>query len=317
VGGLALLLRSALNGSTAVLPGRFDAAEIARSLEEDGITMVSMVPTMLARLLELRGDRPAPPALRVLLLGGGPIPEPLLERALALGYPVARTYGLSEAASQVATAAPADTRPGAPPLPFVELRIADAAGDILASGEAGEIQVRGPMVMAGYWRAPEATATALRGGWLHTGDIGFLDAAGRLHVSGRRADLIVSGGENVYPAEVEAALLRHPAVAECCVLGLPDEVWGQRVVAVVVARTPEMGEGEASARSGEDPAIEASSEDSTAALAANLDAFLRERLAAYKLPRGYTFLSELPRTASGKVRREALLAEFVSPDPPA
>ncbi len=314
VGGLSVLWRSALAGGTALLPNApFDARAIAQSLSQDQVHRISLVPTMLQRLLEAWGDHPAPPHLRTVLLGGGPIPPDLLARARSLGFPIAPTYGLTEAASQVATAAPAtgdhattDRAPsGAPPLPFTELRIIDDEGRVLPPSVTGQIILRGPTVMAGYWRDEESTRSTLSDGWLHTGDLGWLDDLGHLHVGGRREDLIVSGGENIYPAEIEAVLLRHPAIADCCVLPDPDPHWGQRPLAVLVptASPP--------------PQIQAPT--ATHPLPPDLDAFLRHHLASYKLPHRYLLSPPLPRTPSGKLQRAALRHSLPTPpdQPPA
>jgi O-succinylbenzoic acid--CoA ligase len=198
---------------------------------------------------------------------------------------VVQTYGLTETASQVATLAPDDAagRPGSAGRALYpnRLRILDPA----ASDGAGEIAVQGPVVMAGYLDRPDETARALRDGWLRTGDIGRLDDAGFLYVLDRRDDLIVSGGENVYPAEVEAALLAHPMVVEAGVVGAADEAWGQRVVAVVRI---------------EGTVDHARAEDL-------LREHCRAALAPYKSPREWRFVTgALPRTASGKLRRSAL-----------
>ncbi len=281
VGGLSIILRSAIYGTTAVVHETFDEARVAASLHDGGITHLSVVSSMLQRVLDCDG-RASPPALRVVLVGGGPVAPLLLTRALERGFPVIQTYGLSEAASQVATLSPADARShvgsAGKPLLVTGLRV-DAP-----TGEAGEILVSGPTVTPGYWRNPEATGRGIRDGWLHTGDVGHLDHDGFLYVLDRRDDLIISGGENVYPAEVEAALLAFPGVAEAAVVGLPDERWGQRPVAVVVASTV----------------------DSEA-----LTAFLRARLAAYKLPARIEFVAELPRTASGKVQRHLVRSRLL------
>ncbi len=286
VGGLAILSRSVLAGSAVVLHERFDAEAVNRALERDAITHVSLVPTMLRRVLEVRGERPAPSTLRCVLVGGGPAPPALLEQARKLGFPIAATYGLTEATSQVATQLPQASSPGeqmaAPPLPGIEVRIEGETGEVLAAGRAGEICVRGPTVMTGYLGRPEETARALRGGWLHTGDVGLIDARGWLRVLDRRQDLVVSGGENIYPTEIEAVLAAHPEVAEAAVGGEPDADLGQRVVAAVVLRP--------GARCDEDA----------------LRAFCRGRLAGYKVPRRLLFVAELPRTSSGKVLRRCL-----------
>ena len=295
VGGLAVVFRSCLYGTAILLQRSFDPEAFQRSLREDGATLSSLVPTMLHRLLQSSPAAVWPDSLRVALLGGAAAGPDLLRQAAEANLPVAATYGLTEAASQVATASPADARrkPGSVgrPLMFTEARIADADGRALAREEVGEILVRGPQVMSAYYGNPNATRTALRAGWLYTGDMGYLDADGDLFVVQRRADLIVSGGENIYPAEVEAALRGHPAVADVCVVGLPDAEWGQRCAAAVQLRA-----GETVSRKA-------------------LLAFSRTRLAAYKQPAAehIRFVDALPQTASGKIARrgvEKLLEEW-------
>ncbi len=285
VGGLSILFRSVIGGFAVELHERFDPAAVNRAIDE-GATLLSVVGTMLWRMLEERGERPYPPHLRAVLLGGGPAPRPLLERSAVLGVPVLQTYGLTETASQLATLAPEDAQrklgSAGKPLYPNELRIVREDGSPAAPEEPGEITVRGPVVTPGYWRRPDLTARALRDGWLWTGDLGYLDEEGYLTVLDRRDDLIVTGGENVYPAEVEAVLLAHPAVAEAAVVGIPDVEWGQRVVAAVVLR----------------PGAKVS--------AAELAGWCRERLAGYKVPRAFRFVSELPRTESGKLQRWAV-----------
>lgn len=289
VGGLSIVLRSAIYGTAAIVHDGFDAAAVNQAIDADGVTIVSVVAVMLQRMLDARGDCPYPPSLRCVLLGGGPAPRPLLERCAALGVPVVQTYGLTETASQVATLAPEDAlrklgAAGRPLYPNM-LRIAAGTRDA-APGEPGEILVRGPVVMAGYAGRPDATARAVVDGWLHTGDVGHLDAEGYLHVLDRRDDLIVTGGENVYPAEVEAALLAHPWVAEAGVIGRPDGTWGQRVVAVVrlADGVPDAGD-----------------------VAETLRTHCRAHLAGYKVPREvHVAAGPLPRTASGKLRRTEL-----------
>jgi o-succinylbenzoate---CoA ligase len=283
VGGLAVLFRSCLYGTAAVLQEGFDLETVSRSLNEEGITLVSLVPTMLYRLLA-RQSWPA--QLRLVLLGGAAASPELLAQAAETGVPVATTYGLTEASSQVATLLPEGVRrkPGSVgrPLLFCEVRIVDEDGEPLPSGQHGEVVVRGPAVMAGYYGEPEATARVLRDGWLHTGDIGYLDRDGDLWLVQRRSDIIVSGGENVYPAEVEAALRAHPGIAAAAVAGLPDPEWGERVAALVV---PAPG---------------------TRLEPAELLAFLHGRLAGYKLPRTLRVVAALPQTASGKIARAAV-----------
>lgn len=286
VGGLAQLVRSALSGSALVIHERFDAERASDALDRSAVTGVSLVPTMLGRMLDVRRDRPLPDTVRCVLLGGAAAPPALLARARAAGVPVAPSYGLTEATSQVATLPPGASRSGAaaPPLPGVEIRIEGEDGEVLAPGSEGEICVRGPNVMSGYLGLPDESARALRGGWLHTGDVGVLDRLGWLRVLDRRSDLVVSGGENVYPAEVEAVLLDHPDVREAAVAGEPDADLGRRVLAAVVLRP------------GATVAPEA------------LREFCRGRLSGYKVPRRFTFVAELPRTGSGKILRRAIAA---------
>jgi O-succinylbenzoic acid--CoA ligase len=294
VGGLSILLRAAMYGITAVVHDGFDEIAVNHAIDEEGITIVSVVASMLQRMLDARADEAFPPSLRCVLLGGGPAPRALLERCAAAGIPVVQTYGLTETASQVATLSPEDAleRLGAAgrALYHNEIRIVAKDGHDVAPGAEGEIVVRGPVVMAGYLGDPEATARAIVDGWLHTGDIGRIDADGYLYVLDRRDDLIITGGENVYPAEVEAALLAHPRVAEAGVVGLPDPEWGHRVVAIVRLTSDADAE----------PAVEA------------LREHCRSLLGAYKVPREITIVTEpLPRTASGKLRR-ALLRELLA-----
>jgi O-succinylbenzoic acid--CoA ligase len=255
VGGLSILIRSTVYATTVVLHERFEVDAVLSELMDPArrITLISLVPTMLARLLDAGLDRP--PSLRWALLGGGPIAEPLLERARAAGVPVAPTYGMTEACSQIATFGL--------PLPGVDL---DLAAD-------GEILVRGDTV------APGALADD---GWLHTGDLGAFEESGRLVIVGRRADTIVSGGENVAPAEVEAVLLEHPAVADAAVYGHEDPEWGEAVVARVVLR------------------------HTRSATEAELRDFCGQRLARFKVPKSIGFADRLPRTPSGKLLRRQL-----------
>jgi O-succinylbenzoic acid--CoA ligase len=257
VGGLSILLRSAIYATAADVHERWDT-ERAREAIDAGATLVSVVPTTLARLLDAglnAGGRAS--SLRCALVGGGPCPPALLERAREAGVPVAQTYGLTEACSQVTTARPGDTQPDAGPALFcTRVWIED-----------GEICVSSPTV------APQV-GTVLR-----TGDLGALDAEGRLTVTGRRSETIVSGGENVAPTEVEAVLEAHPAVAEALVEGRADPQWGEAIVARVVLRPgSQVGEIE-------------------------LREFCAGRLAGFKVPKAFEFAGSLDRTPSGKLLR--------------
>lgn len=283
VGGLSIVYRSALYGTRFTLLPRFDPAHVAERMMRGEITLASLVPTMLYRLLEHLPS--APPRLRMILLGGAAPSAELLKRAHALGLPVATTYGLTEAASQVATALPdlARRKPGTvgKPLDGTEVRIVDADDQLLFAYAEGEICVRGGTLMQGYLNDLDATGRALRGGWLHTGDIGYLDDEGDLFVLVRRSDLIVSGGENIYPAEVEAALKTHPDVAEALVVGLPDAEWGQIVGALVTLHA------------------------GTSLTEAELLTHVQGQLARYKQPRRLRIVDALPLNATGKLDRPA------------
>jgi O-succinylbenzoic acid--CoA ligase len=255
VGGLSIQLRSAIYATTVVLHDRFDTELALRALMDPAqrVTLVSLVPTMLARLLDA-GLR-EPPTLRRVLLGGGPIAPALLTRAAQAGVPVSPSFGMTETCSQVATDGFA--------LLGSELRIDDD----------GELLVRGRAVAAG---------ALADDGWLHTGDLGSLDGSGRLTIVGRRADTIITGGENVAPAEVEAVLLEHPAVTDAAVFGRPDPQWGEAVVAQVV-----LGDGGEAGADG-------------------LREHCAARLAPFKVPKDYEVVTEVPRGVTGKLLRRQL-----------
>lgn len=281
VGGIAMAVRCALYGCALELEPGFDLDRAIAALRSPHLTHASLVPQTLARVVEA-GPLRFSSSLRALLIGGGPSRPELLEEARSRGLPVLQTYGLTEACSQVATErlGEADGETSGRPLAGVSVRIVDGAGRVLEPGREGEIQLRGDTVMRGYFRNPEATARALQGGWLHTGDLGLLDERGRLKVFARRSDLILSGGENIYPAELEQVLGGHPAVAEVAVVGAKDPRWGEVPVAVLVGRA-----------GGERAALEE---------------WCRSRLAGFKVPRRWLWVDALPRNAGGKIDRARL-----------
>lgn len=285
VGGFAVLIRSLIYGIPALIHRRFDPAAVNRAIDEEGVTIVSVVNVILARMLEEREGKPYPPNLRCVLAGGGPIPRELLKDAAELKIPVVQTYGLTETASQVATLSPkeAGSRLGSAgrPLFGTEVRI-EKDGQEQPPGKLGEILVKGPTVMKGYFRNNLATARVLREGWLHTGDVGYFDREGYLYVLDRREDLIISGGENIYPAEVEAVLMEHPAILEAGVTGTSHPIWGQAVVAAVCPH----------------PNVHLSEEE--------VLEFCRNRLAHYKVPTKVKFVKRLPKNASGKLIRRVI-----------
>ena len=286
VGGLAVLFRSVIYGTAVVLQESFNPVAANRAIDEEGVTVGSVVGTMLRQMLKERHERPYPPTVRCLLVGGGPVSSSLLAACQRLGLPAVQTYGLTEAASQVATERPGETlRPpgsvGRPLFP-TEIRIEGEDGTPLPAGMEGEIAVRGPTVSAGYYNQPEESKHLLRGGWLHTDDLGRLDREGHLYVVGRRDDTVVSGGENVNLEEVEEVLNSHPQVADAGAVGLPHPVWDQVVGAGVVVR------------------------DGASVNTDDLMEFCRSHLAPYKLPDSLQLLPELPRNALGKLSRTAL-----------
>jgi len=284
VGGLAILFRGAIGAVPVVLHERFEPEAVLAAID-DGATLLSVVPTMLQRLLDARGDVPWPPHLRCVLLGGSAAPPRLVEECIRRGIPVAPTYGLTEATSQVTTLLPGEAahKPSSSglPLPLTELRIATATGDG-GPGEVGEIEIRGSTVFAGYLGEGVEHSRDMANGWFRTGDAGHLDGDGYLHVVDRRDDLIISGGENVYPAEIEQVLLDHPSVLDAGVIGVADESWGSRPVAAVVwSGAPDQTHLE-------------------------LLHHCRKHLPGYKIPDRFLVLSELPRSPSGKLLRRAL-----------
>jgi malonyl-CoA/methylmalonyl-CoA synthetase len=274
--GLSGVHLSLLCGSRAVVFGRFDPAKLTGAVGEHRATVLFAVPAMYERLDAWEGIRDADlGSLRLAVSGSAPLSPALAQRVQGwLGQLPLERYGSTEAGLDVSNAYDGPRRPGRVgwALPGIEVRL---------DGEAGEILVRGPQVFGGYWRRPDATAEALTGdGWFRTGDLGRLDDDGSLEITGRSKELIISGGLNVYPREVEAALEDHPAVAQVAVAGVPSERWGEEVVAFVVPAGDLDGDA--------------------------LIAHARERLSSYKCPKRVVALDELPVNRMGKVRRDAL-----------
>src|SRR3954447_10693435 len=263
VAGLEIVMRSVIYGTGAVVHDGFEVDRVAEALEREGVTLMSLVTTQLTRLLEAGVGLSGP---RAILVGGGPVPVEVLEEAIGRDAAVVQTYGMTETASQVTTLAPHEARrklaSAGRPLLTTHLRIQD-----------GEILVQGPVVAPGC---------VDEDGWLHTGDLGRIDDEGFLYIEDRLGDVIVSGGENVLPAEVEEVLLRHPDVADAAAVGRADPEWQEAVAAVVVLR------------------------HGAAPDAAELRDHCAESLARYKVPKRFEFVAELPRTASGKLLRRAL-----------
>jgi acyl-CoA synthetase (AMP-forming)/AMP-acid ligase II len=285
-----------LVGSRHCFVPQFTPSGTAEAIERHRVGIVVLVPTMIALLLRdpAAASRDLS-SLRFVFYGGSPMPEALLRQCferLACGF--IQGYGQTEVTHTISLLGEADHRRAleqpsllrscGKPMAGVELRVVDADDRPVAPGEVGEIVVRAPHVMKGYWNQPAVSAEALKGGWLRTGDLGRRDAEGYLYLVDRKKDMIISGGENVYSAEVENALAGHDSVLDCAVIGVPDETFGERVHAVVVTRPGRAGD------------------------AAALQAHCRATIAGYKIPRSFEFVAELPKTAAGKVRKALLRA---------
>ncbi len=279
-------------GATNVLLREVDPRAILQAIPAHRITKTLFVPAVILFLLETPGCQETDfSSLELVLYGASPIPVDLLRRAMAVfKCRFAQVYGLTETTGAITYLGPEHHHPDSAdrmlscgrPMAGVELRILDADGQPLPPRQVGEIVCRTPQIMKGYWNLPEATAQTIRGEWLHTGDAGYLDEEGFLYIYDRVKDMIISGGENIYPAEVESALFGHPAIADVAVIGVPDERWGESVKAVVVTR----------------PGHEVT--------AAELIAYARERIAGYKVPRSIDFVATLPRNPSGKILKREL-----------
>ncbi|WP_066371457.1 o-succinylbenzoate--CoA ligase [Neobacillus fumarioli] len=286
ISGYSMLMKCVIYGMPIVLHEKFDAEKTIEDIIAKHVTLMSVVPTTLTRIVDALKDRKLPDYFRCMLLGGGPAPLPLLEACVEKSIPVFQSFGMTETASQIVTLAPEYNlkklgSAGKPLFP-AEVRIELEDGSDAKAGQAGEIVVKGPNVTTGYLNRPEATKEKIRDGWLYTGDIGYMDEEGFLYVLDRRSDLIISGGENIYPAEIEAVLLTHPDVVEAGVTGMDDPVWGQVPIAFTV-----LAEG-------------------SGISAADLREYCLERLAKYKVPKEFYFTKELPKNASNKLLRRTL-----------
>jgi O-succinylbenzoic acid--CoA ligase len=283
VGGISILFRSALAGSSIYITRRFDPAAVNALIDSGAITHLSLVPTMLIALLQHRDYRPLPATLKAILLGGAPVPMSLIERARELKLPLLTSYGLTETGSQVCTLSPQDSpeklNTSGRPLKYRELRIVDANDLQVAADTVGEIAVQGEVLFKGYLGGETLDADS----WFHTGDMGSLDTDGYLIVCGRKDDMLISGGENIFPREIEAEVEIFPGVADCAVIGVPDTKWGERPVLFVATTAP-----------------------------ANFDVsalkqHLHERLARIKVPDTIIVTEQLPRIGIGKVDKARLM----------
>lgn len=276
-------------GGTVVVVPAFDPAGFLDLMAAHAVTTQFLVPAMWAALTRVPDlDERALPALRWAISGGAPCPLTVIERFLGLGWTFTEGFGMTELSPAALFLDTADVvaHAGSVGRPFmhVDARLVDEAGAEVGVGEVGELVLRGPTVFAGYWGRPEETADALREGWFHSGDLGMRDGQGFVTLVDRKKDMIITGGENVYPVEVEQVLHRHPGVADVAVVGVGDPQWGETVLAVVVP------EGEV------DPA--------------ELITFARERIAHFKAPRRVELVAELPRNATGKLLKRVLRERY-------
>jgi len=286
-----ICLPTLLKGGTVILHPAFDPGAVLHAVEHDRVTLMFGVPTMFEAIAAHPSWKSADlSSLRTLLCGGAPVPADTIDTYLARGLTFLQGYGMTETApgALFLDRAHAVGKAGSAGVPsfFTDVRVVGPDGEPVPAGQRGEIVVSGRNVMKGYWGRPDATSDVLRDGWFHSGDVATVDDDGYFHVVDRLKDVIISGGENIYPAEVENELHAHPDVAACAVIGVPDPRWGEVGKAVVVA-VPGSDSGEA-----------------------DLLAHLRTRLASYKVPKSVEFVPELPVTGSGKIRKAELRRRY-------
>ncbi|MCY1331059.1 Long-chain-fatty-acid--CoA ligase [compost metagenome] len=296
---MARVIAQTISGRPHVFVPSFDALDVLRTIESEKVVDILLVPVMLQALIM----HPEFPnfdlsSLKRLIYGASPITQPVLERALQLlpGVQFQQGYGMTEASPSISISGPENhsaeaiasgrVRSAGRPLIGVNVRVVDEDGNEVPRGTVGEVIARGPNVMLGYWNRAEETAETLRDGWLHTGDGGYMDEDGYLYIVDRIKDMIVTGGENVYSAEVESALAGHPAVAACAVIGIPSDRWGEAVHAAVVLKPGQ--------QAGETEIIE----------------HCRKFIAGYKCPKSVEFMAALPMSGAGKILKRDLRAPY-------
>lgn len=284
ISGYSILMRNIIYGMKIVIHESFHEEKTIESIQNEQVTIMSVVSTMLIRIEEALDKSKLPTEFRCMLLGGGPASKSLLEKCLAKNIPVYQTYGMTETSSQIVTLAPEYSlnklgSAGKVLFPS-QLKIIASDGEEANANEAGEIIVKGPNVTKGYLNRKEETTNKLVNGWLSTGDIGYLDDEGFLYVLDRRSDLIISGGENIYPAEIEGVLVAHPDIVDAGVIGLKDERWGEVPVAFVVLKNTLT----------EDEIVQ----------------YCRQKVAKYKVPKKIYPIESIPRNASKKILRREL-----------
>ena len=297
IGGVGVALGAVNSGQELIVHAEYEAGAVMDAIAAHRVRRLFLVPAAIGLLLQHPKAAKADfSSIETLSYGASPIPLPLLQAAVArMGCGFVQVYGMTETWGSIVALPPEDHLPGrehkmtaaGKALPGVELRILDEDGTVLPPGTIGEVAIRSPNNTRGYWNKPEESAKALIGdGWLRTGDAGYLDEEGYLFIQDRIKDMIISGAENVYPAEVESAIYGHPAVADVAVIGVPDPKWGEAVKAIVVLKPGE------------------------AADAAEIIAHARGRIAGFKCPKSVDFIDALPRNPSGKILRRALREPF-------
>lgn len=288
---VSTFMESFLRGAQLHLERTFDADRLLNRIADEQIAIVAGVPSMYTMMAASpMFDTVNLASLRAVIIGGAPVPEALIARYQERGVNVIQRYGLTEAAPLVcalASTSPIEKRMTAGHAPiFADVKIVDLEGRELPANAIGEITMRGPNVMAGYWKQPAETAAVLKEGWLSTGDLGAIDESGYITIHGRSKDMIISGGENVYAVEVEARLAENPCVLESAVIGVPDPKWGETVCAIICLRPGQISDGQ------------------------SILADLQGRLARYKQPTAFIFLPDLPKNGAGKIDKLALKRRF-------
>lgn len=296
IAGLRWGLMGLIPGCTTVILAEFDPRAVLDSIQQYGVTKIFLAPVAIRLILQLPESRQTDySSVQHIVYGASAIPLDLLEQAMAVfqcGF--VQLYGLTETTAQTTYLSPEDhesqhkekLKSAGKALPYIEVRIENQKGEILPPGEVGEICIKTPSIMSGYWKMPGETDKVVRQGWMHTGDAGYMDTDGYVYISDRIKDMIVSGGENIYPIEVENAIFSHPAVADVAVIGVPDDLWGEAVKAIVTLR------------------------EGTSATAGDIIAFAKQRIASYKVPKTVDFVKQLPRNAAGKVLKKDLRAPY-------
>ena len=295
VGALNPLLSTIHAGGSVVIMSEFDPVKIWQVYAEESVTVTLAVPAMLNFMLSTYDANAYDLSkLRWIMSGAAPVPATLIEKYAGMGFEIHQVYGLTETCGPACLISPKEAvkRAGSTGKAFfhTDVKVIDSEGNEVGANETGEVLIRGPHIMQGYWNRPEATAEAIVDGWLHSGDVAMVDADGYFYIQDRIKDMIISGGENVYPAEIENVLAGHPGIKEVAVIGMPSPKWGESPLAVVVK---------------EDPALSAN----------DVLEHCKGKLAPFKLPKGVEFIDVIPRNPTGKVLKRLLREQFPGPAP--